>query len=91
MPAVNRAQLALAAVRTRPGCSAWALGVLAPVPDGVDAREWRALLEAELPKLHAAGKVEATREGVGTVRYWPPRAEIPTAAGPKVPPATEAA
>lgn len=87
----DRAALALAAVRERPGCSAWALGVLVDPPKGMTVADWRALLEQELPKLHAEGKVVATRYGVGHVQWWPQRYEIPSGAGAKVPPSSEAA
>lgn len=73
--------MALRAVHQYPGCSAWALGVLVEPPDGLMLEEWRALLEAELPRLHAAGRVQATTFGVERVRYWPAGYDVPEVAG----------
>lgn len=76
----ERSALALRAVHAHPGCSAWALSVLAP-PDGMMIAEWRELLDRELPRLHAAGRVQATTFGVERVRYWPVGFDVPGAAG----------
>ena len=73
--------LVLSAVRRKPGCSAWALSVLVDPPADMLIEEWRECLARELPKLHAAGKVQATRYGVGVVSYWPMGFDVPAAAG----------
>lgn len=82
----ERSALALRAVHQYPGCSAWALSVLAAPPDGMTHIEWRGALERELPLLHAAGKVQATSmvgpttfgPGLG---YWPAGYDVPELAG----------
>lgn len=78
---MDRAALALAAVRERPGCSAWALGILANPPKGMSTEDWRALLEDELPKLHQQRQVARTTTGLGFERWWPARFAVPVAAG----------
>ncbi len=77
----EREAATLSAVRRSPGCSVWALGVVVDPPGSMLIEEWRAVLEEELPKLHAAGKVQATRYGVERVRYWPEGCAVPKAAG----------
>lgn len=84
----DRARLALDAVKARPGCTAWALGILVDPPHLLGVRlsvsEWRALLEEELPKLHRAGRVDATRYGLGAIAYWPTSYDVPESAGQEV-------
>lgn len=75
----------LRAVIERPGCSAWALGVLANPPEGMGTAEWKGMLERELPRLHAEGLVKATRHGVGRVSWWPAEHELHPWAGELVP------
>jgi hypothetical protein len=78
---LDPASLVLRAVHERPGCSAWALGVLVEPPDGLMLEEWRALLERELPRLHTARRVQATSYDGGRRAYWPAKYDVPEIAG----------
>jgi hypothetical protein len=55
--------------------------VLVDTPDGMTHEEWRDLLDTTLPRLHAAGRVQATRHGIERVRYWPAGYDVPEVAG----------
>ena len=83
-------EIALRAIKARPGCSAWALSVLADSPPGMDSETFRYLLEHELQRLHAAGRIQATTYGVERVSYWPASYDVPDWAGDPVTPAEAA-
>jgi len=76
----ERASMALRAVHSHPGCSAWALWVILETPSGFSDGEWKALLAEELPRLHAAGRVQATRF-IDRLTYWPAGYDVPELAG----------